>query len=63
MTANEHKAMQTRPSTCENHGTVDGVRKMPRLVFPFIVTGVMRLIAMTRPFRCPQCGAACQRAS
>jgi hypothetical protein len=55
--------MQTRLSTCENHGTVDGVRKMPRLVFPFIVTGVIRLIAMTRPFRCPQCGAACQRAS
>jgi hypothetical protein len=63
VTANDHKAMQTRPGKCENHGTVDGVRKMPRLVFPFIVTGVSRLIAMTRPFRCPQCGAACQRAS
>jgi hypothetical protein len=30
---------------------------MPRLLFPFIVTGILRLIAMTRPFRCPHCGA------
>jgi hypothetical protein len=30
---------------------------MPRLRFPFIITGVMRLVAMTRPFRCPRCGA------
>lgn len=61
--------VQTRPSTCENHGAVEGTRKrskaqgkMPRLLFPFIITGVLRLIAMTRPFRCPQCGATTTRA-
>ena len=48
---------QTRPSRCETHGLVQGSRKMPRLVFPFIITGALRLIAMTRPYRCPTCGS------
>jgi hypothetical protein len=30
---------------------------MPRLVFPFIITGALRLVALARPFRCPHCGA------
>jgi DNA-directed RNA polymerase subunit RPC12/RpoP len=50
-------SIQTRPSRCGTHGLVQGTRKMPRLVFPFIVTGAMRLIAMTRPYRCPNCGS------
>jgi hypothetical protein len=51
------KNVQTRAGRCQTHGLVDGTRKMPRLLFPFIVTGVLRLAAMTRPFRCPRCGA------
>jgi hypothetical protein len=30
---------------------------MPRLRFPFIVTGVMWLAALAGAFRCPECGA------
>ena len=62
MTSSNKGNMQTRPSMCETHGAVDGARKMPRLLFPFIVTGILRLIAMTRPFRCPQCGASTNKA-
>ena len=62
MTSSNAANVQTRPSTCENHGTVQGTRKMPRLLFPFIITGVLRLIAMTRPFRCPHCGATTTKA-
>ncbi len=62
MTASSESPVQTRPGRCENHGAVDGTRKMPRLLFPFIITGALRLIAMTRPFRCPHCGAAITKA-
>jgi hypothetical protein len=57
MTTSTKGSEQTRPSRCETHGLVEGTRKMPRLIFPFIVTGAMRLVAMTRPYRCPRCGA------
>ena len=60
-TSNQESA-QTRLSRCQVHGLVEGTRKMPRLRFPFIITGVMRLAAMSRPFRCPQCGAAAAKA-
>lgn len=55
-TATSQESVQTRPSRCATHGLVEGTRTMPRLRFPFIVTGVMRLIAAARPFRCPRCG-------
>jgi hypothetical protein len=54
--------IQTRPSQCETHGPVDGTRKMPRLAAPFIITGALRLMAMTRPYRCPMCGASTTKA-
>jgi hypothetical protein len=56
MTGNNTNAVQTRPGRCETHGLVKGNRKMPRLIFPFINTGALRLVALTRPFRCPRCG-------
>jgi hypothetical protein len=56
-TTSTRDSVQTRPSRCESHGLVEGTRKMPRLIFPFIVTGTMRLVAKTRPYRCPRCGA------
>jgi hypothetical protein len=55
---NARNSVQTRLSRCQTHGIVEATRIMPRLLFPFINTGAMRLIAMTRPYRCPQCGAA-----
>jgi hypothetical protein len=58
MTAtSSQESVRTRPSRCATHGPVEGTRTMPRLRFPFIVTGVMRLVAGARPFRCPRCGA------
>jgi hypothetical protein len=63
MTATSNQdSVQTRPSRCQTHGLVEGTRKMPRLRFPFIITGVMRLAAMSRPFRCPECGTAAAKA-
>ncbi len=63
MTGSNRNSVQTRPSRCETHGLVEGTRKMPRLIFPFIITGALRLVAMTRPFRCPRCGASTISAS
>jgi hypothetical protein len=62
MTSNSRNSVQTRPSRCEADGPVEGTRKMPRLIFPFIITGVLRLVALTRPFRCPRCGATTTKA-
>jgi hypothetical protein len=62
MTGSSKNSVQTRPGRCEAHGLVEGTRKMPRLIFPFIITGAFRLVAMTRPFRCPRCGASTAKA-
>jgi hypothetical protein len=62
MTDSSKKSVQTRPGRCETHGLVDSTRKMPRLLFPFVITGALRLVAMTRPFRCPRCGASTAKA-
>jgi hypothetical protein len=56
-TTSSQESVQTRPGRCPAHGLVDGARPMPKLRFPFIVTGAMRLLATARPFRCPRCGA------
>ena len=63
MTAtSSRESFQTRPSRCATHGPVEGTRTMPRLRFPFIVTGAMHQDASARPFRCPRCGAKAARA-
>jgi hypothetical protein len=63
MTATSNQeSVQTRPSRCSTHGLIEGTRRMPKLRFPFIVTGAMRLVASARPFRCPRCGAKAARA-
>jgi hypothetical protein len=57
MTASDRtESVQTRPGRCSTHGLVEATRTMPRLRFPFIITGAMRLAAAARPFRCPSCG-------
>jgi hypothetical protein len=53
---------QTRLSRCDTHGTVEGTRQLPKLGFPFLITGPKRLVAMAAAFRCPQCGAKTARA-
>ena len=62
MTAASKKGpVQTRLSRCADHGLVQATRQMPRLRFPFIVTGVMWLAALAGAFRCPECGAKAAR--
>jgi hypothetical protein len=62
MTASGKKGpVQTRLSRCADHGLVQATRRMPRLRFPFIVTGVTWLAARAGAFRCPECGARATR--
>jgi hypothetical protein len=49
--------IRTRPGTCPSHGPVAGEKKVPKLRFPFIITGIGRGLAAARPYRCPDCGA------
>ena len=62
MTSGTKNSAQTRPGRCGTHGLVEGTRTMPRLLFPFIISGALRLVAMTRPFRCPRCGTSITKA-
>jgi hypothetical protein len=54
------KDLQTSTGRCATHGAVEATREIPRMGFPFIVFAVWRAIALRRPFRCPECGAAVQ---
>jgi hypothetical protein len=48
---------QTRQGTCPTHGRVAAVREVPKLKFPFVISGAARGVAALRPFRCRECGA------
>jgi hypothetical protein len=48
---------RTRKGTCDTHGEVRAVKEVPKLEFPFVITGVARCFAGLRPHRCPECGA------
>jgi hypothetical protein len=52
----EHE-MRTRQGACPRHGRVTAEKRVPRVKFPFFVTGVARGVAVLRPFRCSSCGA------
>lgn len=47
---------RTRPGNCPTHGSVKGEKQVPKLKFPFVITGIARGIAAARPYRCPDCG-------
>jgi hypothetical protein len=49
--------VRNRQATCPTHGRVSASKRVPKLKFPFVITGVARGVAMARPFRCPHCGA------
>jgi hypothetical protein len=36
---------------------VNAEKPVPRVKFPFLITGPARLLAALRPYRCPTCGA------
>jgi hypothetical protein len=46
-----------RQGTCPEHGQVQGVKEVPAIKFPFVITGPARGLAALRPYRCPACGA------
>jgi hypothetical protein len=46
---------RTRPGTCPTHGQVTAEKKVPKLRFPFIISGIARALAAARPYRCPTC--------
>jgi hypothetical protein len=48
---------RTRAGTCPTHGQVKAEKQLPKLKFPFIITGVARGLAAARPYNCPTCGA------
>jgi hypothetical protein len=48
---------RSRQGTCSAHGHVRGEKQLPKLKFPFFITGPARALASMRPYRCPQCGA------
>jgi hypothetical protein len=52
----EHE-IRTHQGACPTHGSVTAEKRIPRIKFPFFVTGVARGVAVLRPFRCPSCGA------
>jgi hypothetical protein len=52
----EHE-IRTHQGACPTHGPVTGGKRVPRIKFPFFVTGVARAVAVLRPFRCPSCGS------
>ena len=49
--------IRTRPGTCPEHGQVQGIKEVPAIKFPFVVTAPARGLAALRPYRCPACGA------
>lgn len=52
----EHQT-RTRRGECPTHGQVTAEKQVPKLKFPIVVTGVARLAAAFRPYRCRECGA------
>jgi hypothetical protein len=54
------KEIQTFAGRCSTHGTVEAMREVPKMGFPFFVYAIWRAVAQRRPFLCPECGAAVQ---
>jgi hypothetical protein len=54
------KEVQTQHGRCATHGTVEAMREIPKMGFPFVVYAIWRAAAQRRPFLCPECGAAVQ---
>ena len=50
--------VQTQTGQCPTHGTVEAIREIPKMAFPYVYFAIMRSIAQRHPYLCPQCGAA-----
>lgn len=49
---------ETLPGNCVTHGRVEAIRQIPKMGFPFLYYGVIRMLAKRRPLKCPTCGSA-----
>jgi len=50
--------IQIRCGRCATHGQVDATREIPRLHYPIMYYGPLRMIAKRRrSFKCPTCGS------
>jgi hypothetical protein len=47
---------RTHHGTCAQHGQVTGVKQVPKLKFPVVITAVARGAAALSSYKCPQCG-------
>ena len=45
--------VRIRQGSCPAHGQVAAAKRVPKIKFPFFVTGAARGAAAVRPFRCP----------
>ncbi len=51
------------PGTCRTHGHVTAEKQIPKLKFPFFITGLARGLAVARRYHCPNCGAKTSKTS
>jgi hypothetical protein len=59
---NPHMDTLVHPGRCPAHGMVQATKQVPKVRFPFLVFGALRLWAHQRPYCCPACGTAVDRA-
>jgi len=57
-----HTDLLVRSGRCREHGLVQATKPVPKVRFPFLIFGAMRLWALQRPYRCPACGRRVQGA-
>ena len=48
--------IRTQEGTCPRHGPVAGIKPLPSLKFPILITAIARGAAAMLPYRCPECG-------
>jgi hypothetical protein len=48
---------RVRSGSCPAHGQVRAEKQVPKIKFPFVITGPARGLAAARRYRCPECGA------
>jgi predicted RNA-binding Zn-ribbon protein involved in translation (DUF1610 family) len=51
----------TRAGTCETHGTVQAVKELPVFRAPGLFWAFRYLRSLSKPYRCPECGAKVSR--
>lgn len=52
--------VQTQTGRCATHGTVQAMREIPAMGFPYVIYAIRRGLAQRRPYLCPECGTAVQ---